>query len=194
MAKPRGSVVGRIHNAAERVHAHHPSTISGTSFSPRKGAEVEAKIGTNGLYRRAVVVKTPKHGRWHNGKIFFVHYDRKSVSFFFYELRQQKRTLFFFLAVMDDVSKKVIKRVPSSLIRQVSSDGAKDVEIHGGDPEIHSGMKRKFEIGKGKEIEAQIGNSKKYRKCVITKVPYVRCAFVFLSSSSLSDFTHTHRK
>ena len=194
MAKPRGSVVGRIHNAAERVHAHHPSTISGTSFSPRKGAEVEAKIGTNGLYRRAVVVKTPKHGRWHNGKIFFVHYDRKSVSFFFMNY-DNKNERFFFLAVMDDVSKKVIKRVPSSLIRQVSSDGAKDVEIRGGDPEIHSGMKRKFEIGKGKEIEAQIGNSKKYRKCVITKVPYVRCAlcfFVFVFAIGLH--THTHRK
>ena len=87
MSKPRGSVVGRIHNAAERVHAHHPSAISGTSFSPRKGAEVEAKIGTNGLYRRAVVVKTPKHGRWHNGKnlslFFFINYDRKNVRLFF---------------------------------------------------------------------------------------------------------------
>ena len=66
-------------------------------------------------------MKTPKHGRWHNGKIvsfFFMNYDRKACDF---------------SAVVDDVSKKVIKRVPSSLIRQLSDDGAKDVEIHGGD-------------------------------------------------------------
>ena len=92
--------------------------------------------------------------------------------------------LFFFnvqrFTVMCDVSKKVVKRVPTSLIRQLSDEGATDVEIVGGDPVLHSGMKRKFEMCKGGEVEAQIGNSNKYRKCVVTKVHWERTR------------THTH--
>ena len=74
LAKPRGSVVGRVHNAAERLRGHHPADVSGTGFVPSKGTEVEAKIGSQGNYRRCVVVKTPKHQRWVNGKricVFF---------------------------------------------------------------------------------------------------------------------------
>lgn len=74
LAKPRGSVVGRVHDAAERLRGHHPADVSGTGFVPSKGTEVEAKIGSQGNYRRCVVVKTPKHQRWVNGKricVFF---------------------------------------------------------------------------------------------------------------------------
>ena len=168
LAKPRGSVVGRVHDAAERLRGHHPADVSGTGFVPSKGTEVEAKIGSQGNYRRCVVVKTPKHQRWVNGKRICVFFK----LIFFFNVRR--------FTVMCDVSKKVVKRVPTSLIRQLSDEGATDVEIVGGDPVLHSGMKRKFEMCKGGEVEAQIGNSNKYRKCVVTKVHWERTR------------THTH--
>jgi hypothetical protein len=59
-------------------------------FTPRKGLEVEAQIGTNGKFRRAAIVKAPKHGRWFH--------------------------------VYDDVEKRLVKKVPTGLIRQRSSD------------------------------------------------------------------------
>jgi len=104
-----------------------------------KGTEVEAKMGTDGKYRRCVIVKKPKHGRWVN--------------------------------VYCDVSKTTVKRVPSKMLRQLSADGAEDVEVEGGDPVLTSGMKRPFSVCKGGELEAKIGNNGKYRVAVVTKRP-----------------------
>jgi transcriptional regulator CtsR len=137
--RARGSVVGRVHKAAMRLHGS-PSDLTGTNvFNVSKGNEVEARIGSDGKFRRAVVVKKPKHGRW-------VH-------------------------VMDDVSKKVVQRVPTKLLRQVSEEGAEDVEHHGGDPYLHSGMRRKLEVSKGNEVEARIGSDGKFRRVVVVKKP-----------------------
>jgi len=105
----------------------------------KKGVEVEAKIGSGGAYRRCVITKKPKHGRW--------------------------------VDVYCDVSKTAVKRVPSKLLRQVSDEGAKDVEVEGGAPVLHSGMKRRFSVVKGAEVEAKIGSSGKFRVAVVTKKP-----------------------
>jgi len=122
--------------------AHDVETEGGLPSSGlvvTKGAEVEAKIGTGGAYRRCVITKKPKHGRW--------------------------------VDVYCDVSKTAVKRVPSKLLRQVSDEGAKDVEVEGGAPVLHSGMKRRFSVVKGAEVEAKIGSSGKFRVAVVTKKP-----------------------
>jgi hypothetical protein len=63
------------------------------------------------------------------------------------------------------------------------------VEYHGGDPKLHSGMELKLELNKGVEVEAQIGNIGKFRKCVITKVPKHRRWF-----NLYDDVSKTHHR
>jgi len=129
-----------------RGDKHASRKRSRETFEFSRGSTVEAQIGTGGKFRRATVIKKPKHGRW--------------------------------VDVYDDVSKTPVRRVKRKFVRQLSDEGADDVEYEGGLPEIHSGMKRglkrsrkTFEFSKGSTVEAKIGTNGTYRQVVVVKRP-----------------------
>lgn len=135
----------RIRTAARKIRGE---SENGEPFAPpllSKGSQVEAQIGKDGKFRRATILKMPKHGRWVD----------------VYDDVTKKR--------VRRVDCKLIRQMSNCSAPDLEMDLSFPAS------KFHSGDKRPrettFTYSKGSEVEARIGRNKMFRRAVVVKKP-----------------------